>query len=113
MEVHRTIGPGFLEAVYREAMAVECAFQRIELAREVPLPITYRGRTLSVVYRADLVCFGDIIVELKAIRRLGAGEDAQVMNYLKASRLSRALLFNFAAQSLEYRRFVSERYIER
>jgi GxxExxY protein len=106
MAIHRHLGSGFLEAVYQEAMAIELASCDVPFEREVPLPILYRGQKLNVSYRADFVCFGTLLVELKAIAKLSAIENAQVINYLRASGLRKALLLNFAGSSLEYRRLV-------
>ncbi len=78
----------------------------IPFTREVELPILYKGRPLLVRYRADFVCFGEVLVELKAMERLTDRENSQVINYLAASQIKRALLLNFGASSLQYRRFV-------
>jgi GxxExxY protein len=104
MAVHNALGSGFLEAVYQEALAIELAFRGVAFEREVALPIMYRGERLNVSYRADFVCFGTLLVELKAIARLSAIENAQVINYLNATGLKKALLLNFATPSLECRR---------
>jgi len=106
MEVHRHLGHGFLEAVYREALRVELGTQGIPFHAEVRLPITFKGRLLSTSYRADLICYDQVLVELKALQTVGGAEEAQVLNYLKASGLSRALLLNFGAPSLEFRRLI-------
>jgi GxxExxY protein len=106
MMVHRTLGKGFLEAVYREALGTELELQRIPFRREVEIPVYYRGLRLDARYRADLVCFDGVLVELKALTRLTGVDDAQIINYLKASRLARGLLFNFGSTALQYRRFV-------
>jgi GxxExxY protein len=84
MEVHRHLGPGFLEAVYREAVRWELGDRHIPFQTEVHLPIQFKGRQLVTGYRADLVCYGQIIVELKALRHISTPEEAQVLNYLKA-----------------------------
>lgn len=106
MEVHRQLGAGFLEAVYQEALAIELADRGIPFRREAELPIDYKGRRLSCKYRADFVCYEDIIVELKAMQLLSGTEEAQVLNYLKATKLRRGLLFNFGRPSLEFKRLV-------
>jgi GxxExxY protein len=106
IEVHRQLGNGFLEPVYREAMRLELAARAIPFHAEVQLPIFFKGRRLATSYRADLVCYDQVIVELKALRSVGGPEEAQVLNYLKASGLERALLLNFGSPSLEYRRLI-------
>ncbi len=108
MEVHRRLGHGFLEAVYQEALQVEFLEQGVPFQREVEVPIVYRERQLGCSYRADFVCFGEVIVELKALKSLTDIEQAQVINYLKATGLQRALLLNFGAASLEHKRVVRQ-----
>lgn len=106
MAAHRELGSGFLEAVYQAALASEFERQGIPFAREVELPVHYKGERLGVSYRADYLCFGAVIVELKAVTRLTSQDAAQLLNYLKATGLQRGLLLNFGARSLECRRMV-------
>ena len=107
LEVHRTLGPGFLEAVYQEALAKEFGSRGIPFRLQCEIPVFYKGDKLSTNYRADFICFDSVIVELKAVRQLSVVEEAQVLNYLKASGLHISLLFNFGAPSLQHRRFVA------
>jgi len=109
MEVYNTLGCGFLEAVYQEALAVELAARGIPFRREVPLPISYRGQVLNTSYKADFICFDSVIVELKALEKITGIEHAQVLNYLKATGLEVGLLINFGELSLKWDRFVFSR----
>lgn len=105
MEVHRQLGCGFLEAVYQEALAFEFEQRQIPCQREVELAIFYKGQRLNTSYRADFICYDSVVVELKALAKLGGVEEAQIINYLKATGLEIGMLLNFGATSLEYKRF--------
>jgi len=106
MEVHRQLGHGFLELVYQTALALEFQDRGIPYAGEVALPIQYKGKLLTCTYRADFICFKNVIVETKAIAQLTGADDAQLINQLKATGFHRGLLLNFGAPSLEHRRLV-------
>jgi GxxExxY protein len=106
MEIHRQLGHGFLEAVYQEAAVIEFPLKQIPFEREIALPIRYKNILLPTYYRADFVCFSEIIVEFKALARLSTVEEAQLLNYLKATGLKRGLLINFGTSSLQYKRLV-------
>ncbi|MBL8090636.1 MAG: GxxExxY protein [Anaerolineales bacterium] len=106
MEIHRQLGHGFLESVYQESATVEFPLSNITYEREVSLPIKYKNVVLPTHYRADFICFGQIIVEFKALSHLSGTEEAQLLNYLKATGLNRGLLINFGTPSLQYKRLV-------
>jgi len=112
MEVHKQLGYGFLEAVYQEALAVEMSLRQIPFEREVSLPVFYKTQKLKTSYRADFVCFDRVVVELKALSRLSGSEEAQIINYLKATGYATGLLLNFGAKSLEYKRFANTRKLK-
>ena len=106
MEVHRELGRGFLELVYQTALALEFQERGIPFKAEVALPIRYKNRLLTCAYRADFVCFESSIVETKAISMLASADEAQLINELKATGLTRRLLLNFGAASLEHKRLI-------
>ena len=94
-EVYKQLGHGFLEAVYQEALEVEFTKRNIPFDREKELPIYYDGKPLKQTYRADFVCFGHIIVELKAVQHIEDSHRSQVFNYLKATGFRLGVLINF------------------
>jgi len=106
MEVRRQLGCGFLEPVYQEALAMEFDLRQLPFQREVELPVFYKGRQLSTKYKPDFVCYGSLVVELKALAKLGGVEEAQVLNYMKAGSFATGLLLNFGVKALDYRRLI-------
>lgn len=94
LEVHRTLGPGFLEAIYEEALCVELSLRRIPFARQVPVGVDYKGNLVGQA-RMDLLVDGRLVVELKAIECIAPVHVAQVLTYLKAARFRLGLLINF------------------
>ena len=108
-EVHGQPGPGFLEAVYQDALEREFQQREIPYRREAELILMYKERPLHSSYRADFICYESVIVELKAIAALGDIEVAQVLNYFKAAQFEVGLLPNFATLSLDYRRLALSR----
>jgi GxxExxY protein len=96
-EVYREMGSGFLESVYQECLEREFKRQAIPFVAQGELKLTYKGEPLVQVYKPDSICFGQIIVELKAVKELAPEHRAQVLNYLKATRLKLGLLVNFGS----------------
>ena len=105
MRAHRELGCGFLVKVYQEALEREFTTEGIPFQREANLQIFYRGVPLRQEYIADFVCYGKILVELKAISKISDIEKAQVINYLKATGYKLGILANFGETSLKTERF--------
>lgn len=97
IEVHRELGPGFLEPVYQEALERELEMRGLPFVSQAELRIRYKGDFLKKTYNPDFLCYDKITVEIKALCRLSGTERAQVMNYLKASGLELGLLINFGS----------------
>jgi GxxExxY protein len=107
MEVYNVLGPGFLEAVYQEALEFELTDRVIPFETQKELPVHYKGRRLRKSYVADFVVFGRIIAEIKATDRLTGHDEAQLLNYLKATGMEVGVLINFgSADKLEWKRRV-------
>lgn len=107
IEFHKELGNGFLEAVYQETLEMELTERKIPFRPQAELEIVYKGNRLRKKYCADLVCFDAIIVELKSIQKIGSVEEAQLVNYLKATDLKVGLIINFGAYGkLDWKRFV-------
>jgi GxxExxY protein len=107
IRVHRALGPGFLESIYEEALAVEFALSGIQFIRQHPLPLFYRDHQIGE-HRLDFLVDGKIVVELKAISQLEDIHFAIGRSYLKAANLQDGLLFNFATAPLTIKRFCRE-----
>jgi GxxExxY protein len=106
-EVYTRVGCGFLESVYQECLEIELSLQGILFEAQKDLPIAYRDRPLTSRFRADLVCYGKIIVELKAVSALADEHRCQVINYLNATDCQLGLLINFGHHpKLEFERLV-------
>ena len=105
MEVHRILGPGFLESVYQAALEKELTLRRIPFQHQVELPV-YDKDALVGIYKADLIVDHKIVIEIKGISRLNSSHQAQALHYLTATGLELAILINFGSSSLEHRRVV-------
>lgn len=106
-EVYRQIGCGFLEAVYQECLEIELSARGIPFTAQQELQIFYKNERLKQIYKPDFICYGKIIVELKALTSLTGEHKAQVLNYLKATGFELALLVNFGT----YPKVVIERLV--
>ena len=95
-DVYRTLGVGFLEAVYQECLEIELGKRGIPFVAQEDLRIEYKGVPLKQAYRADVICYGKIILELKAVKALLPEHEAQLQNYLRATGLKLGLLINFS-----------------
>ena len=105
--VHHELGNGFLERVYQDALEFEFKERGIPYEREKNIQIMYKGKPLGEPYRADFVCYDKIIVELKALSELDGAHRAQVINYLKATKMKLGLLINFGETSAKVERLLN------
>jgi GxxExxY protein len=99
IEVHRVLGPGLLESVYEEAFAHELGLRGIPFKRQIAVDVLYKDKTIQG-QRVDLIVFDSVVVEIKSLRDLPDVATAQVLSYLRATGLKRALLINFGAMRL-------------
>ena len=107
MKVHRTLGAGFLEAVYEEALESEFQNLKIPFKRQVKLDLYYDNQKLTKQYRADFICYDEIIVEIKAVAQIPTAFYAQLRNYLKCTNMELGMLINFGTSSLTYKRMIN------
>jgi GxxExxY protein len=107
IEVHRQLGNGFLESVYQEAMEIELGLRGIPFESKTKLTLQYKQHQLNAWYQSDLICYGTLLVELKALSNTSGTEEAQILNYLKATGLRVGLMINFG----QFGRLDWERYV--
>jgi GxxExxY protein len=107
IEVHKELGSGFLESVYEEAMTIEATKKKIPYQAQVRIPIKYKNQTLKKDFIADFIVFNKIIVEFKCLPKLTKINEAQIINYLKATGIKVGLLINFGSvNKLEWKRYI-------
>ncbi len=111
MEVHKELGPGFLEAIYQEALEIEFTTRGIPFESQKELAIYYKGHRLKKTYAVDFLVYEKVVVELKALDHLTSKEESQLLNYLKATGLEVGVLVNFGAASLEWKRMVKTQMV--
>lgn len=105
MEVHNTLGQGFLESVYQEAMEIEFTNRNIPFISQSKIQIQYKDVALEHYFVADFVCYNKIIVELKSVSVIQPEHEAQIINYLRATGIKLGILLNFNEESLFYKRY--------
>ena len=103
MEVQNELGSGFLEMVYHEALNIEFNLRKIPFETEKLITVSYKGHLLEKNYRADLVCYDNIVVELKSVEKIKSEHVAQLLNYLKATNLPMGILINFGEKPIQYK----------
>jgi GxxExxY protein len=105
MEVHRTLGPGYLESIYQRAMIRELGGRGLPIRTEMAVDILYKGESVGR-HRMDLIVAGEVVVELKCVSKLGEIHRAQTISYLKATGIPVGLVLNFAGTRLTWQRIV-------
>lgn len=107
MDVYWQLGRGFAESVYQEALGIEFRRRRIPFQAHEKVVIVYKGEALKKKYEPDFLCYGQVVIELKALERLCGRDVGQLLNYMKATRLRVGLLINFGSPvRLEWHRYV-------
>jgi len=101
IEVHRALGPGLLESAYEECLCYELSLDKLNVRRQVPLPVVYKGIKLDCGYRIDLIVEEKVIVELKTVEKLLPIHQAQLLTYLKLGEFKTGLLLNFSSAVLK------------
>ncbi len=95
IQVHRTLGPGLLESVYEAALTIELSQRGLEVVRQYPITVEYRGVALGEGYRADMLVRGKVLLELKSVERVQPVHKKQLLTYLRLSDRKLGLLLNF------------------
>lgn len=112
MQVHNTLGNGFQELIYQKALAIEFAFQQIAFAREMEMPLFYRGEYIGS-RRVDFFVEDRVMVEIKAVEKLEDVHKAQAINYCEVYNIAHGLLINFGSTSLEFKRVYNKKLVKR
>ena len=107
MKVYRALGAVFLEGIYEEALEREFQTQQIPFERQVKLSLYYDNELMKKQYRADFICYNEIIVEIKAVALIPTAFYAQLQNYLKCTNIELGMLINFGTPSLIYKRMIN------
>lgn len=110
MEVHKTLSSGFLESVYEEALAIELNFRKVPYERQKGIDVFYKG-LLAKQFICDFLVGEKVLVELKALKAVTGVEEAQILNYMRATGIEVGLLINFGEQSLNYKRLILQQKI--
>jgi GxxExxY protein len=95
IEVHKTLGPGLLESAYEECLCRELSLRNMQFVKQHPLPVEYKGVLLDCGYRLDLLVASSVVVEIKSIEEVASIHEAQLLTYLKLSKMKVGLLINF------------------
>ncbi|MFO7774864.1 MAG: GxxExxY protein [Candidatus Hydrogenedentota bacterium] len=109
IEVSKNLGNGFLEAVYQEALALELGDRGIPHEEQKPIRVRYKNHLLRKEYYADFLCYDQIIIEIKATKAITPIEEAQLLNYLRATQLPAGIILNFGSPKFEWKRFANTR----
>jgi len=109
MKVHRTLGPGFLEAVYEEALEKEFKNEKIPFEKQIKLNVFYGDEKLKKYYKADFICYNKIILEIKSVGFMPQTFQMQLKNYLVATKMELGMLINFGTTSLTYKRIINSK----
>ena len=100
IEVHRTLGPGLVESAYGKCLELELRSRNLAFLREVPVAIAYRGETIENAFRADFIVEGKVVLEIKSVTEINPVHEAQLLTYLRLTRLEVGLLLNFNVAAL-------------